>query len=304
MQAGEGVSVEVPEAETKKKGALKVTVKDTCDGKGVKDVEVTVKGNTKKTNGDGEATFSDLSLGPTRIKVKIHFKDADYSKFIVQYPRILNSHEAKSAENDLVDIIDGTESESNINIVVFKLIDTIVFHRKHIDLGGRDKYGHWWVKIDGNISYGWWPKYPMGSDKNRTSQPPKQPKPLPANAGRMQRIQYGFDSAVYSAKAKAYEMKESSVGQTFRGVEGELNGQTSFGGTKTRDPHHSDSGDEQYSPVRNDCFDYSTILGNMSNFAQNYSGGWSWRFEAGNHCHTFQKTLMKQCKLTKVKVLK
>jgi len=47
-----------------------------------------------------------------------------------------------------------------------KELKRIVFKRKKILWGelvgieeesGRDQYGHWWVEIDGNESYGWWP---------------------------------------------------------------------------------------------------------------------------------------------------
>ncbi len=72
------------------------------------------------------------------------------------------------------------------------------------------------------------------------------------------------------------------------------------------DPHaiSHDSGDEQYHPVRDDCFTVDNVKECIVHFALTYSGGWSWFLEAGNHCHTFQKKLIKQCKLGKVKVLK
>lgn len=38
----------------------------------------------------------------------------------------------------------------------------ITMKRKHIDLTGADKYGHWWTEMDGAESYGWWPKRPVG----------------------------------------------------------------------------------------------------------------------------------------------
>jgi hypothetical protein len=114
-----------------------------------------------------------------------------------------------------------------------------------------------------------------------------------------------FSSAVYSVKESIYSMRESGPGQTLMGVEGELNG-LSFGGTKTQDPHHimGDDGDEQYQPIRGDCFDLVAIENDIRLFSNNYKGGWSWRLEAGNHCHTFQKKIMKSFDLDKVKVLK
>ena len=35
---------------------------------------------------------------------------------------------------------------------------------------------------------------------------------------------------------------------TLLGVEGELNGQTSFGGTPTKDPHHGDRAEDTFNP--------------------------------------------------------
>lgn len=40
-------------------------------------------------------------------------------------------------------------------------ISCITMKRKNIALKGDDKYGHWWVEIDGTESYGWWPQYPV-----------------------------------------------------------------------------------------------------------------------------------------------
>ena len=71
-------------------------------------------------------------------------------------------------------------------------VDGVQVLRKDIDLGAEDKYGHWWTEMDGNESYGWWPKDPVDSKG------------------------------------------------TLLGVDGELNGQSSFGGTPTVDPHHGD----------------------------------------------------------------
>lgn len=43
-----------------------------------------------------------------------------------------------------------------------ELTEVTVF-RKDIDLGGEDKYGHWWTNITPDESYGWWPKEPVGA---------------------------------------------------------------------------------------------------------------------------------------------
>ncbi len=47
------------------------------------------------------------------------------------------------------------------------ITDQIILKRKHINLTGEDKYGHWWTELrDGAKkpveSYGWWPKGPVG----------------------------------------------------------------------------------------------------------------------------------------------
>jgi hypothetical protein len=39
----------------------------------------------------------------------------------------------------------------------------------------------------------------------------------------------------------------------------------------------------------------------MPAFALAYTGSWSWRFEFGNHCHTFQKRMMEHCSLHEFK---
>jgi len=49
----------------------------------------------------------------------------------------------------------------------------------------------------------------------------------------------------------------AGIMDTFGGTEGELNGQTNFNGTSTRDTHHGDSADETFHPVV-DCSDQRT----------------------------------------------
>lgn len=305
-ELGEGVSVPKPVAEIKEKGDLTVSVRDICDGARIGDAKVTVNGKTKDSDEYGVAEFSGLPIGATDVKVKVHLKDVDYSTFIIHYPKVLSSHSAKSAGSDVVEIKAGSKNRLRVELEIFKIVGKIVFFRRHIDRKSTDKYGHWWTVVDDSTSYGWWPKYHVGSSANSSADPPEPPKPLVPDAGKIQQIQYRFDMSVYKANLKIYKMKESSVGQTFRGVEGELNGQTSFGGTPTRDPHHigSDPGDEQFQPVRHDCFDLAAIKNCIEKFANSYAGGWSWRLEGGNHCHTFQKKIMSHCELTKVKVLK
>jgi|JI8StandDraft_1071087.scaffolds.fasta_scaffold89602_1 hypothetical protein len=275
-------------------GKLKVKILNNCDDKAIEGAEVTVGGKTQKTSASGETTFADLPATVHGASVVKHFEDADHVTFVVHYPRVLIEHEAIVRSAGFSDVPAGGEAQLEIKLPVYRLIPDMIFHRRHIDFGGDDKYGHWWSVLAPANSYGWWPKYPMGHPKNQRNTPPVEPAPLPPNASRMAQVQHMFAAMAYEVQAKLFSIRESGPVQTLRGVEGELNGQTSFGGTATRDPHElgGDSGNEQYQAVVNDCRSDSDIRDPMVKFAQGYTGGWSWRFELGNHCHTFQKALM------------
>jgi hypothetical protein len=126
----------------------------------------------------------------------------------------------------------------------------ITIKRKNIDVFGEDKYGHWWTETILGESYGWWPKYHLPASFN-------------------------------------------GLWSTITGVEGELNGQTSFGGTQTRDPHHGDPADETFNPRLKKDSKYKNgfdAIRGIQQFAQNYSGSWSWPI--GQNCHTFQEQMM------------
>jgi RHS repeat-associated protein len=129
-------------------------------------------------------------------------------------------------------------------------IDGIRVYRKDIDLGGDDKYGHWWIEIDGTESYGWWPKH-------------------------------GVD---YKG--------------TLFGVDGELNGQTTFGGTPTLDPHHGDRsvGVNEFRVYGDSSVSKALYVHQIRTFAASYNGGWSWPW--GQNCHSFQDRLLKETGLT------
>lgn len=80
---------------------------------------------------------------------------------------------------------------------------------------------------------------------------------------------------------------------TLFGVPGELNGQTSFGGTPTKDPHHGDTPDETLSVSCTDSTKTeSVVMGEIDAFASKYSGEWRWTFGYGQNCHTFQEALL------------
>lgn len=80
---------------------------------------------------------------------------------------------------------------------------------------------------------------------------------------------------------------------TLFGVAGELNGQTSFGGTPTKDPHHGDTPDETLTVSCTDpAKTESTVMSEIDAFAAKYSGEWRWTFGYGQNCHTFQEALL------------
>ncbi len=137
------------------------------------------------------------------------------------------------------------------------ILEEIVFRRKHINFERSDKWGHWWVEIGKKPrieeSYGWWPKYPVGSIKG-----------------------------------------------LLLGVEGELNGVTSFRGSSSHDPHENDIGDENFSPKlkRNSRFrNTKEVADEIREFSARYSGKWSWPI--GQNCHAFQVEMMKKTGLEK-----
>jgi hypothetical protein len=88
--------------------------------------------------------------------------------------------------------------------------------------------------------------------------------------------------------------------ETLSSVDGELNGQTSFGGTATKDPHHGDRAEEEFHPKISTKSKYGTLWGIIKGirmFANNYSGSWSWPW--GQNCQIFQKQLMEDVGLEK-----
>jgi hypothetical protein len=82
------------------------------------------------------------------------------------------------------------------------------------------------------------------------------------------------------------------VWDTLFGCEGELNGVTTYGGTATTDPHHGDTGEEEFNPVLLNSKSDSDVRDDVRTFARSYSGTWRWTFGWGQNCHTFQRSLM------------
>ncbi len=125
--------------------------------------------------------------------------------------------------------------------------------RKEISLrSGDDKYGHWWVMLNRDESYGWWPD------------------------------------------------RQVDIWNTLTSVPGILNGQPPepFGGTATTDPHHSDIADISIQTyVISHERTIAEIITAVRNFANSYSGTWSWPF--GQNCHRFQDSMVNSVRLIK-----
>ncbi|MEQ9356498.1 eCIS core domain-containing protein [Coleofasciculus chthonoplastes] len=84
----------------------------------------------------------------------------------------------------------------------------------------------------------------------------------------------------------------SGLWETLTGVDGELNGITSFGGMATTDPHHGDSASDTFHPKLINSKTDTQVKAEIRSFASSYSGEWRWTFGWGQNCHTFQKSLM------------
>lgn len=126
------------------------------------------------------------------------------------------------------------------------------------------------ISLTGNDRYGhWW--FEIGDSMDATSE------------------SYGW-----------WPKERVGVKATIVGVEGELNGQTTFGGERTRDPHHGDSSaDQEFHPCVPDGDPRSDmqIADCLRAFAGSYHGEWRWTVGKGQNCHTFQISAMEHCGL-------
>ena len=103
---------------------------------------------------------------------------------------------------------------------------------------------------------------------------------------------------------------------TIISVPGELNGQTTFGGSSTRDPHHNDMGAEEQFFARSNtfgglmygsgkkksckCASDDEIKDCMRKFSHNFKNIHSiWSYPLGPNCHTFQWDMMANCCIIK-----
>jgi len=96
-----------------------------------------------------------------------------------------------------------------------------------------------------------------------------------------------------------WPMSRVSPMETLVGVQGELNGVTSFGGTPTSDPHQGDTADEEFHPRLTNTLTDQQVLDRIHEFVRSYKGEWRWTFGLGQNCRTFQTGLMNYVGLTK-----
>lgn len=297
-------SVGGPSAEDQdkeEKGNLKITVVDKCDDKKlIEDVGVSAKSLKGVTNSSGEVEFLDISVGSYGVTADKAYPNEDYINFIVHYPKIALSKKALSKESTEAEVENGKTTDIQMKLDVYRTVNKVVLKRIHIDRKSGD-YGHWWIEIDGTESYGWWPKYGIPDEENVSGEAPVPPDAPPANAGIVDNIQYLAVRAGYAAQKLLYDVRSHALTQTFLGVEGALNADEAL------DPHDGDPCDEEYQPVVHDCRTDSDIKTEIRKFAKGYAkkygSKWSWRFEFGNHCHTFQKRMIDKCRLEDLKEL-
>lgn len=312
-QIGEGTSITTE----KESGlaSLKVSVRDIITGERIPAATINVNGSTKEGDEHGEAEFSDLPVGMVDVDVKKHFKDADYVTFLVHripFSRIslTRSWDAKSAAQDVAFTEADQQEKLRIEIPAFRLEDGVRLCRQDLKLWGDSgpDYGHWWIEI-GDKSYGWWPEEDQLGAKELP--PPTPPAALPPNPGVVARISHMAKMASYTAHQARYKANYTQAGQlgqafmkTFAGVPGILNG-NERNKKMEKDPYHGGwkqgKSDEDYHPVINDGRSKEEIYEQIREFALAYSGEWSWIFEFGNNCHTFQVKAMSQLDLKKVK---
>ncbi len=103
-------------------GALKVTVTDVCNGNPVEGALVSTNDISKpaaqSTDSSGIANLSQLVVGEMDVTVSKNFSEADYSKFIVQYPRLMWKGKARSTGTGTADIPPGGTVDLEIKITV------------------------------------------------------------------------------------------------------------------------------------------------------------------------------------------
>lgn len=282
-------------------GAVKVQVISKGRGRNIDQVLVKLTMDRfGHTGSDGTVEFKNVRPDTHDIVISRRYPNEDYFTFVIHYPAVKVAHEALGLGNEVVEVAPGATASTTIKTDFYRTLPGVLIRRNHIiwrPSGDEDKYGHWWLIIDGE-SYGWWPKYPVGSDEN-AGPAPEPPAPLPPGASAAAKVQYKFAQMAFKARDRLFRIGQNSVVQTLRGVQGELNGVTSFRGKPTRDPHDlaGDAGHESYEVIVTDEEDDAKIKQALRRFARSYSGSWSWRFEFGQNCHTFQVGMLRAAEL-------
>jgi hypothetical protein len=137
-------------------------------------------------------------------------------------------------------------------------VKTIIIKRKNIHPLDENKYGHWWIEINGNESYGWWPiKYVGVKDT------------FLGTDGELNGVTR-YDGTVGDNPS---DNKDPDHGDSADEVFSPF----------TR------NGDERSDEDIHKC---------LRTFAKSYRGEWRWTGGFGQNCHTFQEAALEHCGLT------
>ncbi len=138
------------------KGNLEVTVIDNCNSDPLENTNLEVGSLTGVTDNAGKFLFKDLLIGSHGIIAEKSYPDENYLTFIIHYPKVTISHKARSENSEAAEIEAGKTTKIEIKLTVFRKVNKIVFKRQHIGKStSGTEYGHWWVEIDDQESFGW-----------------------------------------------------------------------------------------------------------------------------------------------------
>jgi hypothetical protein len=143
---------------------------------------------------------------------------------------------------------------------------------------------------------------------------PSGPVPLPyPNVGRSADTTGGpksvrVDGVMPMVKDATYRTTTGDEAGTLGGV---ISGSTTYFKGRSRraghgadiDPHakKGDPGHERYDVIITDDEDPAALKSAMRRYVEGYGGSWSWRFEAGQNCHTFQRGMLDAAGIRKFK---
>jgi hypothetical protein len=117
-------------------------------------------------------------------------------------------------------------------------------------------------------------------------------------------IQIGQPRSEESESYGWWPVSKVNLKQTALGVGGDLNGQTCFGGTPTRDPYHDIGGDIRFHPLvaANDPRTDQQIAECIRSFVRDFVVRckiWRWPpINGGENCQSFQSAAMNHCRLS------